>query len=119
MKVQAQEYRMNSNMIAILQFQIPEYKDDQSPFFRQIVKNSWFVEAYDIILHGISLQLTCLFLGIKRIPESHLRTFVSFPSLLWAQASFFQNENWSTSLPNLKGPKILLPARKMREYPPD
>ena len=30
-KVQTQEYRMN--MIAILQFQIPEYKDDQSPFF--------------------------------------------------------------------------------------
>ena len=39
-KVQTQEYRMN--MIAILQFQIPEYKDDQSPFFRRIVKNSWF-----------------------------------------------------------------------------
>ena len=60
-KVRTQEYRMN--MIVILQFQIPEYKDDQSPFFRRIVKNSWFVEAlsYDIILHGISLQLNCLF----------------------------------------------------------
>ena len=58
-KVRTQEYRMN--MIAILQFQIPEYKDDQSPFFRRIIKNSWFVEAYDIILHGISLQLNCLF----------------------------------------------------------
>ena len=63
-KVRTQEYRMH--MIAILQFQIPEYKDDQSPFFRRIVKNSWFkfVEAYDIILHGISLQLNCLFLEI-------------------------------------------------------
>ena len=59
MKVQTQEYRMN--MIAILQ---PEYIDEQSPFFRRIVKNSWFVEAYDIILHGISLQLNCLFLEI-------------------------------------------------------
>jgi len=58
-KVRTQEYRMN--MIAILQKQIPEYKDDQSPFFRWIVKNSWFFEAYDIILHGISLQLNCLF----------------------------------------------------------
>ena len=60
-KVRTQEYRMN--MIAILQFQIPEYKDDQSPFFWRIVNNSWFVEAYDIdiILHGISLQLNCLF----------------------------------------------------------
>ena len=29
-KMQTQEYRMN--MVAILQFQIPEYKDDQSPF---------------------------------------------------------------------------------------
>ena len=58
-KVQTQEYRMN--MIAILQFQIPEYKDDQSPFFQQIVKNSWCFEDYEIILHGISLQLNCLF----------------------------------------------------------
>ena len=58
-KVQTQEFRMN--MIAILQFQIPEYKDDQLPFFRRIVKNSWFVEPYDISLHGISLQLNCLF----------------------------------------------------------
>ena len=60
-KVRIQEYRMN--MIAILQFQIPEYKDDQSPFFRRIVKNPWFFEAYDIIIHaiGISLQLNCLF----------------------------------------------------------
>ena len=61
-KVRTQEYRMN--MIAIQQFQIPEYKDDQSPFFRRIVKNSWFVEAYDIILNGISLKLNCLFLEI-------------------------------------------------------
>ena len=61
MKVQTQEYRILMNMIAILQFQIPEYKDDQSPFFRRIVKNSWFFEAYNIILHGISLQLNCLF----------------------------------------------------------
>ena len=61
-KVRTQEYR--TNMIAILQFQIPEYKDDQSPFFFWIVKNSWFVEAYDIILHGISLQLNFLFLEI-------------------------------------------------------
>ena len=59
LKVWTQEYRMNK--IAILQFQIPEYKDDQSPFFWRIIKNSWFVEAYDIILHGISLQLICLF----------------------------------------------------------
>ena len=57
-KVQTQEYRLN--MIAILQFQIPEYKDDQSPFFRWIVKNSWFVEAYDIIFQGISFQLNFL-----------------------------------------------------------
>ena len=61
-KVRTQEYRMN--MIAILQFQIPEYKDDQSPFFRRIVKNSWFVEAYDIIFHGISFQLNFLILEI-------------------------------------------------------
>ena len=63
-KVRTQEYRMN--MIAILQFQIPEYKDDQSPFFWRIIKNSWFFEGYnyEIILHGISLQLTCLFSGI-------------------------------------------------------
>ena len=61
-KVRTQEYRMN--MIAILQFQIPEYKDDKSPFFWRIVKNSWFVEAYDITLHGISLQLNCLFSDI-------------------------------------------------------
>ena len=57
--VRTQDCRMN--MIAILQFQIPEYKDDQSPLFRRIAKNSWFVEAYDIILHGISLQLNGLF----------------------------------------------------------
>ena len=63
-KVRTQEYRMN--MIAILQFQIPEYQNDQSPFFWRIVKlkNFWFVEAYGIILHGISLQLNCLFLEI-------------------------------------------------------
>ena len=63
-KVRTQEYRMN--MIAILQKQIPEYKDDQSPFFWRIIKNSWFFEAYGIILHGISLQLNinCLFLEI-------------------------------------------------------
>ena len=57
-KVRTQEYRMN--MIAILQFQVPEYKDDQSLFFQRIIKNSWFVKAYDIIPHGISLQLNCL-----------------------------------------------------------
>ena len=58
-KVRTQQYRMN--MIAILQFQIvPEYKDDQSPFFWRIIKNSWFVEAYDIIFHGISFQLNFL-----------------------------------------------------------
>ena len=48
------------NMITFLQFQIPEYKDDQLPFFRRIIKNSWFAEAYDIILYGISLQLNFL-----------------------------------------------------------
>ena len=39
-KVRTQEYRMY--MTAIVQFQIPEYncKDDQSPFFRRIIKNS-------------------------------------------------------------------------------
>ena len=58
MKVRTQEYRLK--MIAFLHFQITEYKDNQSPFFRRIVKNFWFVEACDIIFHGISFQLNFL-----------------------------------------------------------
>ena len=70
-KVRTQEYRMNT--IAFLQFQIPEYKDDQSPFFWRIVKNSWFFEAYDIILHSISLQLNIVYSWI----------FNEFLKLIW------------------------------------
>ena len=52
-KVRTQEYRMN--MIAILQFQIHEYKDDQSPIFQRIVKNSWFLK----LMTSFSKEFPC------------------------------------------------------------